>query len=85
MVVHENTTTTHLFTADPFFRATTDQGSDPIISAFRSLMPAGMELHFLDNWDVYHMALGEVHCGTNVRRTPTASWWTDAAHLLGSN
>lgn len=78
-------TTTHLFTADPFFRSTTDQGTDPVISAFRTRMPAGMQLHFIDNWDVYHMGLGEVHCGTNVRRTPTANWWSTAQHLMGGN
>jgi protein-arginine deiminase len=85
LIVAKPDNTTHLFTADPFFRSTQNQANDPIISAFRSLMPAGMELHFLDNWDVYHMGLGEVHCGTNVRRTPAANWWTDAAHLLGGN
>ncbi|HVK88967.1 MAG TPA: protein-arginine deiminase family protein [Kofleriaceae bacterium] len=78
-------TTTHLFTADPFFRASGNQADDPVIAAFHALMPDGMTLHFLDNWDVYHLGLGEVHCGTNVRRTPAATWWTDARHLLGGN
>ena len=30
------------------------------------------------NWDFrsYHLNLGEVHCGTNTRRTPPAqNWW----------
>lgn len=78
--------TTHLFTADPFFRASgADQASDPIINAFKSLMPAGVTLHFVDDWDVYHMGLGEVHCGTNTRRAPSPSWWTAAGHLMGGS
>jgi len=34
-------------------------------------------IHFLDDWDSYHRELGEVHCGTNARRTPHANvrWW----------
>lgn len=37
---------------------------------------------FLDDWDWYHRALGEVHCGTNVIRTPSETyqrWWEAAA------
>lgn len=33
---------------------------------------------FVDDWDWYHLGTGEVHCGTNVRREPTAleiGWW----------
>jgi hypothetical protein len=78
--------TTHLLTADPFFRASGEtQADDPLISAFRQAMPAGMELHFVDDWYVYHMSLGEVHCGSNVRRTPTVGWWESAMHLVGGN
>ncbi len=78
-------TTTHLFTADPFFRSTTNQATDPVITAFKNLMPAGMALHFVDDWSVYHLGLGEVHCGTNTKRTPTEKWWTAASHLMGGN
>jgi len=40
----------------------------------------GNTVHFIDNWNTYHIQLGEVHCGTNVRRTPHAMssperWW----------
>jgi len=85
LVVADVGQTTHIFTADPFFRSTTNQASDPFITAFTQAMPAGTQVHYVDDWDVYHLGLGEVHCGTNVRRTPTASWWSDAPHLLGSN
>lgn len=67
-----------LFVPDPFFRTDLgDQASDPFIEAFTDLMPEGLELHYIDNWDVYHMGLGEVHCGTNVMRTPTGGWWNE--------
>ena len=85
IVANVDGATTHLFTADPFFRNTVSQATDPIIAAFTAAMPAGMQLHFIDNWDVYHMGLGEVHCGTNVRRTPGSTWWTTAQHLMGGN
>ncbi len=77
--------TTHVFTADPFFRSTTNQATDPMINAFKAASSPTLQWHFIDDWDTYHLGLGEVHCGTNVRRTPTASWWTTAQHLMGSN
>ena len=86
IVAHVDGQTTHLMTADPFFRATgAAQSADPMITAFQQAMPAGMQMHFIDNWNTYHLGLGEVHCGTNVRRTPAASWWTSAQHRMGSN
>jgi len=77
--------TTHVFTADPFFRSTTNQATDPMINAFKAASSPTLQWHFIDDWDTYHLGLGEVHCGTNVRRTPTASWWTTAQHLMGGN
>lgn len=76
LVVAQVGGTTHLFTADPFFRATdAAQSTDPVIAAFTQRMPAGIELHFVNDWYVYHLGLGEVHCGSNVKRTPAGSWW----------
>ena len=73
---------THLFVPDPFFRSELSaQGSDQFIAAFAEAMPAALELHFVDDWDVYHLGIGEVHCGTNVTRTPTEAWW-NATHLI---
>jgi hypothetical protein len=72
-----------LFMADPFIRGEdVDQSADPMIAAVRALMPPSVEAVFLDDWFVYHMGLGEVHCGTNVTRAPLADWWTSGAHLL---
>jgi protein-arginine deiminase len=56
-----------------------------MINAFKAASSPTLQWHFIDDWDTYHLGLGEVHCGTNVRRTPTASWWTTAQHLMGSN
>jgi protein-arginine deiminase len=77
---------THVFLADPFFRSGTSsdsgQDDDPMIAAVEEMMPAHIEFHFVDDWDVYHMGLGEVHCGTNMTRTPRDDWWATAGHLL---
>lgn len=73
-----------LFVPDPHFRPSGAGVSEDVFAQdFAARMPDGLEVHFVDNWDTYHLNLGEVHCGTNVRRTPTEDWWTAAAHLLG--
>ena len=43
----------------------------------RSLLePLGLCCTFVDDISAYHRFLGEVHCGTNVRRKPFAfKWW----------
>ncbi len=74
----------HLFIPDPYFRTDVDdQATDPIIEAFTNNLPASLFPHYVDDWDVYHLGLGEVHCGTNMTRTPTANWWEVGLHLLG--
>ena len=71
------------FLADPFLRQDlNDQGSDPMIAYVRDIFPADLKTVFLDDWDVYHMGLGEVHCASNVVRTAPRKWWDDAGHLL---
>ncbi|KAG8506615.1 Protein-arginine deiminase type-2 [Galemys pyrenaicus] len=40
------------------------------------LEPLGLSCTFLDDISAYHKYLGEVHCGTNVRRKPFPfKWW----------
>jgi protein-arginine deiminase len=74
---------TTVFLADPFMRSdVSDQASDPLISHVRDLFPDSMDLVFLDDWEVYHMGLGEVHCGSNVEREVDNAWWEDAGHLI---
>lgn len=41
-----------------------------------SLEPLGYSIHWVDDWYLYHIALGEVHCATNATRAiPTNKWW----------
>lgn len=58
------------------------QADDPLIAYVNDLLPAAATPVWVDNWDVYHLGLGEVHCGTNTTRAPAAQWWTDALHLI---
>ncbi|KAF6110504.1 peptidyl arginine deiminase 1 [Phyllostomus discolor] len=40
------------------------------------LEPLGLRCTFIDDFLSYHKLLGEVHCGTNVRRQPFSfKWW----------
>ncbi|MBX3233999.1 MAG: protein-arginine deiminase [Labilithrix sp.] len=52
-------------------------GKDIFADAFtKALAPLGITAHFLEDWDEYHVANGEVHCGTNAtRQVPDAKWW----------
>ena len=44
--------------------------------ASERLEPLGLTCHYVDTYAGYHLALGEVHCGTNVVREPmSANWW----------
>jgi len=41
------------------------------------LATLGLTTYYVEDWYSYHIALGEVHCGSNVLRTPPApEWWT---------
>ena len=77
---------TDVFLADPFMRNTIHssigQDEDPFIAYVEDMMPEDIDFHFVDDWSIYHMALGEVHCGSNSTRTPSGNWWEDATHLL---
>ncbi|MFW5878955.1 MAG: protein-arginine deiminase family protein [Myxococcota bacterium] len=42
------------------------------------LSPLGITVNWIDSWDVYHVGLGHVHCGTNSDRVlPDVPWWTE--------
>lgn len=51
-------------------------GIDVFEEAFRHALPE-RKVYFIDDWYSYHEKLGEVHCGTNVRRKPFSDrkWW----------
>ncbi|GAA2475375.1 protein-arginine deiminase domain-containing protein [Streptomyces gobitricini] len=36
---------------------------------------AGLKVSYIDDWDTYHLGMGEVHCGTNTLRDASAAWW----------
>jgi hypothetical protein len=74
----------HAFIPDPFFRDDDNvtKDADPFIAAINDLLPETLETHWVDDWFAYHMAWGEVHCGTNTLRTPTVNWWEEGLHLL---
>ena len=50
---------------------------DPFRTYLVDVLPEGLVPHFLDDWNDYHLMEGEVHCGTNILRTPRAdlTWW----------
>lgn len=51
-------------------------GRDLFASAVRdAYVQAGIRVRWIDDWDTYHVGSGEVHCGTNSLRDPTAPWW----------
>lgn len=42
----------------------------------KKLKAEGLVPHSIDDWDEYHVNMGEVHCGTNTLRSPKfTNWW----------
>ncbi|MDF2696907.1 MAG: Protein-arginine deiminase type [Labilithrix sp.] len=40
------------------------------------LAKLGITVDFIEDWDEYHLGIGEVHCGTNATRAiPAERWW----------
>lgn len=53
-------------------------GVDPFKAATEAAFGAhGVAVRWVEDWDLYHRNLGEVHCGSNTRRRVSASdrWW----------
>jgi len=53
-------------------------GSDIFKAQLKSVLtPYGVDVYWIENWDLYHRLLGEVHCGTNATRVvpANAGWW----------
>ena len=53
---------------------------DPFTAWLRSNVPVGLTVTYIDDWFLYHLQLGEVHCSSNERRaTPVGpKWWAQA-------
>ncbi len=69
---------THLVIADPFgpVLAGVDQFKQAVLDKLTLLGYSAGQIHFVDDYHTYHLQEGEVHCGTNSRRTPpTTAWW----------
>lgn len=52
------------------------QGKDIFEVAVQAeLAKSGYRAHFVDDYTTFHLAGGEVHCGTNTIRAPRENWW----------
>lgn len=57
----------HVIIPDP--KGPQVDGEDLFMASIRdSLIELGLNIHFVDNWDPYHVRSGEIHCGTNAIR-----------------
>ena len=68
----------HLVMARPFGPVLNgvDQVEAEVRRRFATLGYTPGQLHFIDDFESYHMQMGEVHCGTNSRRrAPATPWW----------
>ncbi|UCC29271.1 MAG: hypothetical protein JSU86_13840, partial [Phycisphaerales bacterium] len=56
---------------------------DTFEAAVDEALSSGRFLHYIDDWNEYHRWKGEIHCGTNVIRTPPGTlkrWWEDSTN-----
>jgi len=61
---------------DPFgpVDGSVDRFKEPVDAALGAI---GLTVDYVDDWYPYHEWWGEVHCGTNAVRTPSATlWWS---------
>ncbi|HYH79693.1 MAG TPA: protein-arginine deiminase family protein [Longimicrobium sp.] len=68
----------HLAMARPFgpVLGGADQVEAEVVRRFGTIGYQPSQIHFVDDFDSYHVAAGEVHCGTNSRRrAPATPWW----------
>lgn len=75
--------TTNLLVLSPTLVAVADphgplvDGVDPFKAQLeQALAPHGLTVAWIDDWDLLHRFVGEVHCGTNaLRAVPATPWW----------
>jgi protein-arginine deiminase len=82
-VAYQPGTVNGIYSANNNFGAAKPHG--PVINSvdiFRqqlqnALSPYGVNVYWIEDWDLYHRLLGEVHCGSNVTRAipTTNTWW----------
>jgi protein-arginine deiminase len=53
------------------------EGKDAMEKQFEeAYSTVGMNVRWVEDWDLYHRLLGEVHCGSNAtREIPEVKWW----------
>lgn len=75
---HDDQKGADAFIPDPFFRSNLNNTSeDPYIEMFESILPEGVTPHWVNDWEWYHVQLGEVHCGSNIKRKAVNNWWEE--------
>ncbi|MCW5810906.1 MAG: hypothetical protein KIT84_07830 [Labilithrix sp.] len=48
----------------------------------QELATVDIKTHWVEDWDGYHINIGEVHCGSNVLRSfPTKTWWMSGSEV----
>jgi protein-arginine deiminase len=53
-------------------------GADPFEDAFRTALAGGSAagpVVFVDDWQLYHVKVGDVHFGTNLFKENARVWW----------
>ncbi len=52
-------------------------GEDPFkVDTEQIFGELGVDVHWIETWDVYHTGSGQVHCGSNTsREAPATRWW----------
>jgi protein-arginine deiminase len=76
----------HFFVADPFGPSIDGQDGFELDLRQRLEGPGsalgsdgqGLRVGFVDDWDWYHLLLGEVHCATNADGPPASRPWWEA-------
>jgi len=80
-VAYQPGTVNGIYLSDSVFAAPDPHG--PVINGadiFKTqmtdaLQPFGVNVSWIEDWDLYHRLLGEVHCGTNATRQVVSKWW----------
>ena len=55
---------------------------DPFHVLLNGVLPSGIQARYIDDWYVYHLNQGEVHCSSNEKRVPYTEGWWNHVHLL---
>jgi len=65
----------HFYPPDP--HGPVIDGKDIMKAQFEDALGAiDYAVHWVEDWDLYHRMLGEVHCGSNAKRElPDVNWW----------